>query len=120
MLTLKSLTLSLNFVPQLCHFFPHALKLMQQMSKVNVIHAIKGVAGEKYSGRSEHHWKAFYVGLVFARPLLSLMPNTTVNDSISAVENSFSRFYGLRVVKVCAHLYDRVVHDQVHLVVHVP
>ena len=61
----------------------------------------------------------FHVGLVFVRPLPSLMPNTRVNSSIVTVEYPFISLYGLRVVKVRAHLYERVMHDQVHVVEHI-
>ena len=43
-----------------------------------------------------------HVGLVLAGPLSSLMPDTTLNDSIASVEYSCCLFDGLHVVKVCA------------------
>ena len=95
-----------NFVPERCHLCPHALNLMQQMGKVNVVH-VKGWQARKVTCHKlketgapmEGKTNVFHVGLVFARPLSSLMTNPTVNDSIAAVENLFSRFYGRRVVK---------------------
>ena len=84
---------------------------MQQMSKVNGVHA-KGWQARKVTCHKlreigtpmEGKKNVFHIGFVLARPLSSLMPNPTVNDSIAALENSFSRFYGLPVVSLCKTL----------------